>query len=383
MYGGQELCSKCVLPAAFPGISFDEQGICSVCRSHEERWEGWVVKLPDRHKILAQLCSDAKNKKKPFDVLVPLSGGKDSMYVLYLAVKEFGLKPLVYTLDNGYLTPHARQNIDRACRILGVEHVYYCLDPAMVNALFALFMRKTGYFCSVCLRGISMASELIADLYDIPLVFGGSSARTELPLTREMFQPGPVPYMRNVLQGEPIACECERLMYRGSLKRRVGYRWFWWGAQKRIRICAWINLPDYVGWDYDTIYRVIRDELKWQAPAHAVEHTDCGIHPVTTYLHNRRFPGLEVRRLTLARLIQAGQIEREEALRQLREEPEEECPEDVMTMFLENLGMTREEFDRCIDAGPRHMNFVPGPNKAWEFARKLKRSVYSMLGIRR
>jgi len=38
------------------------------------------------------------------------------------------------------LTPHARENIDRACRIFGVEHVYYCLDPKMVNSLFALFM---------------------------------------------------------------------------------------------------------------------------------------------------------------------------------------------------------------------------------------------------
>ncbi len=228
-----------------------------------------------------------------------------------------------------------------------------------------------------------MASELVADMYDVPLVFGGSSARTELPLTREMLQTGPVAYIQNVLKGEPAGPACRRLMYQGSLKRRIGYRWFWWGAQKRLRLCAWINLPDYVEWDYETIYRVIREELGWQAPEHATEHTDCGIHPVTTYLHNRRFPGLEVRRLTMARLIQAGQLERGEALRRLREEPEEECPEDVMTMFLENLGMTREEFDRCIDAGPRHMQFAPKPSKAWEFARKVKRSVYAALGVRK
>lgn len=383
MAQSEKICCKCVLPETYHGISFDDQGVCSVCHAHEERWRDWDAKLPERRKVLEQLCADAKRKKKPFDVLVPLSGGKDSMYVLYLAVKELGLKPLAYTLDNGYLTPHARENIDRACRILGVEHVYYCLDPQTVNNLFSLFMRKTGYFCSVCMRGISMATELVADMYDIPLVFGGSSARTELPLTREMFQPGPVPYMQSVLKGEPVASECKRLMYEGSLKRRIGYRLFWWGAQKRVRMCAWVNLPDYVEWDYDTLYRIIREELKWEAPEHAIEHTDCGIHPVTTYMHNRRFPGLEVRRLTLARLIQAGQMEREEALRQLRDEPEEECPEDVMAMFLDNLRMTQEEFDRWIDEGPRHMQFAPEPSKAWELARKVKRGVFSTLGLRK
>jgi hypothetical protein len=198
-----------------------------------------------------------------------------------------------------------------------------------------------------------------------------------------MFQAGPVPYIQNVLKGEPVEKECERLMYEGSLKRRLGYRLFWWGAQKRLRLCAWINLPDYVEWDYDTIYRVIREELKWQAPEHAIEHTDCGIHPVTTYLHNRRFPGLEIRRLTLARLIQAGQMERSEALRLLEEEPEEECPQDVMAMFLQRVGMTQEEFDKCIDAGARHIQFAPQPNKAWQFARKAKHTVYSALGVRK
>ncbi|HQE83966.1 MAG TPA: hypothetical protein PLM14_13270 [Candidatus Hydrogenedentes bacterium] len=99
MNDGQKICSKCVLPATFPGISFDEHGVCSVCRAHEERWRNWDAGLSSKRKVLEQLCADAKRKKRPFDVLVPLSGGKDSMYVLYLAVKEFGLKPLAYTLE--------------------------------------------------------------------------------------------------------------------------------------------------------------------------------------------------------------------------------------------------------------------------------------------
>jgi len=377
------LCTRCVLPDSYPGIHFDAEGVCSVCREHARAWADWRERLPERQHVLEGLCADARRRGKEFDALIPLSGGKDSTYALWYAVKRLNLKCLAFTLDNGYLTAHARDNVDRACRALGVEHIYYCLDPNLVNALFALFMRKTGYFCSVCLRGIGMATEHVAAMYDVPLVFGGTSTRTELPVTADMFQAGPVAYVRNVLRGESLEKAAQRLLYPGSPKRRLGYRMFWWGSQKRVRVCAWVNLPDYVDWTYEDMYRTIRDELGWTSPAEEAEHTDCAIHPVTTYLHNRRFPGLEIRRLTFARLIMAGQMSRDEALRLLAEEPEPECPSELMQSFLATLGMTQAEFDHCVDQGPRHLAFRPQPSAAWQALRKAKRLAFRVAGIRR
>jgi len=377
------VCTRCVLPEHYPHLTFDKEGVCSVCRQHELQWKNWDEQLAGKERLLRQLCEDARRKNKEFDVLVPLSGGKDSMYVLYYTVKKLDMKCLSFTLDNGYLTPHARVNIDRACRILGVEHIYYRLDPNLVNELFGLFMRKTGYFCSVCLRAIGMATDLIADSYDIPLVFGGSSARTELPLTPAMFQPGPVPYIKKVIEGEAVEQSSRRLLYDGSIKRRVGNHLFWWGAQRRIRVCAWVNLPDYVDWNYDRVYKTIQEELGWQVPAGQQEHSDCAIHAVTTYVHNRRFPGLEIRRLTLARLVMAGLMSRQEAQVRLQQNPEEECPKQVLEGFLNNIKMSREEFDKCIDLGPRHLQFQPQPQKWWLLARKMKRTIFSMTGIKK
>jgi len=351
------VCNRCVLTGAFPGISFDENGVCSECHEYERRWGRWESELPKRKAILKNLCEDARSKRRHFDALVPLSGGKDSTYVLYQAVNNLGLHCLAVTFDNGYLSEHARGNIDRVCRLLGVEHIYYRLDPVLMNRLYALFMRKTGTFCSVCMCGIGMATERIAEMYDFPLILRGSSARTELVLSPEDFADGSVDYVRNVLRGEPIAAECNRLLYRPSLRRRIGYRLFRWEGRKRIRLCATIDLPDYSGWEYETIYRTNIEKIGWRAPSEDMEHIDCVIHPVTTYLQNRRFPGREIRRLTLARLIMAGQVSREEAMRQLDEEPNDDPPEPIMAMFLQNLGMTRKEFDRYVDMGPRHLQF--------------------------
>jgi N-acetyl sugar amidotransferase len=382
-----QICTRCVLNSSFPGISFDQKGVCSVCRDYEKKYAPIKCdpkkELIEKRKILEQLCQDAKRKNRQFDVLVPLSGGKDSMYVLYLAVKELGLRALAFTLDNGYLTQHARDNIDRACRILGVEHIYYCMNPQLMQQMFSFFMKKTGYFCSICMRAIGMATERVAEMYDIPLVFGGSAAKVELPTAPEMFQSGEIHFVRNVFKNEQLPTDCHRLLYQGSLKRRLGYRQFWWGTQRRLRVCAWINLPSYMEWNYEKMFRTIRDELGWQSPSgNAEEHIDCTVHKASVYIHDRRWKGSETKRLTLAGLIMAGQMKRDEALKQL-EEFQPVCNKEDLDVFLNDMHMTKEEFDTYIDMGPRYVAFRKRENKWWRHIRGTKCWLFSALKIKK
>lgn len=375
-------CTRCVLNSTFPGITFDHDGVCSVCHGYEKKYSSIKSqrdKLPEQRKILEQLCQDAKQKKRQFDVLVPLSGGKDSMYVLYIAVKELGLRPLAFTLDNGYLTEYARDNIDRACRILGVEHIYYCMDPRLMQQMFGFFIKKSGYFCSICMRAIGMATERVAEMYDIPLVFGGSSAKVELPTAPEMFQPGEIHFVRNMFKGEQLPDGYQRLLYEGSLKRRIGYRLFWWGAQSRLRVCAWVNLPSYIDWNYEKMFHTICKELGWQSPSgKAEEHIDCAVHKASAYVHNRRWQGSEIYRLTFAGMIMAGQMTREAALKQL-EEKQPDYEEADLAILLQDIKMSKEEFDRYIDMGPRYVAFRKKDSKLWQYARQLKRWLFAML----
>lgn len=245
-----------------------------------------------------------KSQHKEFDALIPFSGGKDSSFVLYIAKKELGLNCLAYTFDNGYLSLHARNNIDRTCRKLDVEHLYYRLDTDLMNRLFALFVRKTGYFCSVCMSAIRMSTSRIADLYNVPIIINGSSMRTELPLSKEMIETGALPHIRSVLKGEPLADECRRLVRGNSRRRKFGHLLFFLSGRKTPYTYAWFNLADYVNWNYDLIFDTIRKELDWTAPTEA-EHMDCLIHPLQKYIQLRRFPDLDQDRLRFSRLIMA------------------------------------------------------------------------------
>jgi len=348
-------CNRCILSGSFPRIQFDEEGVCSVCRDYDQWTKEWKLKMPQNRQNLEKICKAAKAKNKHFDALIPLSGGKDSTYVLYVASQQLELKCLAYTLDFGYLSDFAKRNIENTCRKLGVEHVYYCFNQDLMNRLFALFIRKTGWFCSVCMRAIEMSQSIVWKMYDTPLVITGSSLRTELPLSREMFQDGRVSHVSSVLEGESIAAECRRLLGSNNLPRKMGHVLFLLSKKKRLFTYARFNLADYVEWNYDIIYDTIRKELDWQSPIDG-EHMDCIIHPIQKYIQNRRFPGLKQEKLILSRLVMAGQISREEAIEQM-EKPLEKCPESVLDIFLKNIDMSKDEFDNYIDMGPRHLDY--------------------------
>jgi N-acetyl sugar amidotransferase len=350
-----QVCTRCVLSSSFPRLTFDNQGVCSVCREYDRWTIGWKSRLPERRKILDKICAKVKSKHKEFDALIPYSGGKDSSFVLYVARKELGLNCLAYTADNGYLSEHAKKNIDKACKSLGVEHVYYRFNTELMNRLYALFVRKTGYPCSACMRAIATGIYKLADMYDIPIVIQGTSLRTELPLSREMAEHGRLSHVRGVLKGEPIAAVCRRLLCDMSLARKVGHVLFRLSGRKRLTTYAWFNLADYIDWNYDIIVDTIQRELDWKGPAEA-EHMDCVIHPIQKYIQIRRFPHLDLDKLRFARLIMAGQMTREEALRKI-EKPAEQCPEAVLNLFLKNIEMSKDEFDNFIDMGPRHLNY--------------------------
>jgi predicted subunit of tRNA(5-methylaminomethyl-2-thiouridylate) methyltransferase len=350
-----QVCTHCVLSNSFPRLTFDNQGVCSICREYDKWMSEWKSNLPEQRKILDKICAKAKSKRKEFDALIPYSGGKDSSFVLYVAKKELGLTCLAYTLDTGYLSEQAKNNIEKTCRKLKVEQIYYRINADLMNRLFALFVRKTGYPCSACMRAIGMGVYKLADLYDIPLVIGGTSSRTELPLSREMAEHGSLSHVRGVLKGEPIAAESRRMLCDMSMRRKIGMMLFRLSGRKRLITHAWFSLPDYMDWNYNIILETIQRELEWASPEET-EHMDCIIHPIQKYIQIRRFPELDLDRLRFARLIMAGQMTREDALRRL-EKPTEQCPESVLNLFLKNIKMSKNEFDKYIDLGPRHLQY--------------------------
>jgi asparagine synthetase B (glutamine-hydrolysing) len=114
-------CSMCILPASHPFISFDEKGVCNYCRNYKK-----IDHLPET--LLLNSIEKIKSNSSGNNCIVPLSGGRDSVYVLHVVKEILGLKPVAYTYDWGLVTDLARRNQSRVTQALGIEHIVVSAD---------------------------------------------------------------------------------------------------------------------------------------------------------------------------------------------------------------------------------------------------------------
>ena len=93
-------CSRCCMPESEEGYNDDEYGMCRVCRSSEQKMHiDWV----ERRQMFKDISDRCKAQAgNGYDCMVPISGGKDSAFQLYVLTQIFNMiemhiKILVYT----------------------------------------------------------------------------------------------------------------------------------------------------------------------------------------------------------------------------------------------------------------------------------------------
>jgi N-acetyl sugar amidotransferase len=104
-------------------IFFDEDGVCDHCVDFYSNVKpNWDTDKKGRDAIQAIVDKiKIDGKDKDFDCILGMSGGVDSSYLLHLAVKEFGLRPLVFHVDGGWNSELAVNNIQVMVDKLGLD----------------------------------------------------------------------------------------------------------------------------------------------------------------------------------------------------------------------------------------------------------------------
>lgn len=104
-------------------IVFDAQGVCDHCRGFEAHvMPNWHPNAEGERRFAAvvdRIKEDGKGRD--FDCILGMSGGLDSSFLLHKAVKDFGLRPLVFHVDGGWNTDIAVSNIQALVDGLGLD----------------------------------------------------------------------------------------------------------------------------------------------------------------------------------------------------------------------------------------------------------------------
>lgn len=341
-----QTCTRCVQDNSVPGISFDKEGVCNFCHFHDflcqlfpndEKGEKILYNFFDQIK--------QKSKNKKYDCVIGVSGGRDSIYMLYLAVKKWGLRPLAVHFNDGFDNPVAGENMINATKKLGVDLRTITSDWREGKDLKIDFLKASVPDLNLG-TDIGIASSLygVAAKENLNHILIGQSFRTEgvKPLSWSYFDGD---YLRNV-----------HAIY-GTVKLRpwkpdapgfnLGIKeLFYYTVVRNIKTITPMYYYPYIRKEAE---KIIISELGWVYPG--AHYFDDLYHSLLKYIHRVKF-NIDLNMNSDSALVRSGQLDREAALERAHGIYTIEDPK-IIDLCIKRLDLSKEDFEKFMQIPPK------------------------------
>ena len=170
-------CLRCCYPEnTRPGIIFDDSGICSGCRTFEQRQKediDWQAREQEFREIMESYKKQARKNDSPYDCIIPVSGGKDSHYQAHIITQVYKMKPLFVTYNHSYNTKIGMRNLSNLVEKFGGDLLRYTTNPKTARKLSRFMLEKVGDMTWHYHAGIMTFPIQTAVRYKIPLIVWG------------------------------------------------------------------------------------------------------------------------------------------------------------------------------------------------------------------
>jgi N-acetyl sugar amidotransferase len=166
------------MPDTKPYLELDNKGVCSACRSHEERKQENTIDGDRRKNVFDDIVAEAKAQNAPhYDALVPVSGGKDSITQVHHLL-EYDLRILAVNIDYGIKTEIGKENL-QVVPDMGANLITYQPEQELHKELIRIGLEDYGDpdLMSHCL--LHAQPLRVAMQFEIPLVLLGEDSATE------------------------------------------------------------------------------------------------------------------------------------------------------------------------------------------------------------
>jgi tRNA(Ile)-lysidine synthase TilS/MesJ len=280
-------------------ITFDDKGVCSFCKIAQKELEG-LKTLPPFHDI----------KGKEYDCLIGLSGGADSSTVLHEAVKR-GLRPLCFSVDNGWNDPKADENIMRMVEKLRVPFFRYTINLDKFKELQAAFLKAGQKNIEIPTDHVLMATTYeLASKYNIKWILSGGNVASESIMPASWgYNARDLTHIKSIFKWA-FGKRLKGLPTCGLLK------WNWYKWVKGINV---IYPLDYWNYNRAESIKTLEKEYGWK-DYHEKHCESIFTWWFQNYYLFEKF-GIDKRKAHLSSLINSGQMSRWEALNILTENP--------------------------------------------------------------
>jgi N-acetyl sugar amidotransferase len=280
--------------------------------------------------------------------VIGVSGGTDSTYACYLAVKH-GLRPLVVHLDNSWNTELAIQNIENLVTRLGLDLHTHVIDWEEFRDLQIAFLKASVIDIELLTdHAILAAMFKTAARLGVRYVVQGCNHATEAVLPPAWYH----------LKTDWLNIKDIHARYgtrRIKTFPHVGY--FEWLYLTKVRGMSTVSILDYVHYDKAAAKSTIMRELGWRDYG-GKHHESFFTRFYQTYILPRKF-AVDKRKAHFSTLICSGQMTRQAALDELAKEvPAAQLLQDK-EYVLKKWRLSEEEFEAYMKTPPRpHTDFA-------------------------
>ncbi|MGE0254650.1 MAG: N-acetyl sugar amidotransferase [Alphaproteobacteria bacterium] len=166
-------CRRCLYPANHPlHLTFDDEGVCSGCRVHEEKD---TLDWTERELRLRALLDAYRNRSgNSYDCIVPVSGARDSYFIVDLLRRRYGLRPLLVSYNRHYNTQRGIRNLAYLRTLTDGDFVQQVLAPQTVKRIVRETLRRVGSMHWHTLAGQTVYPVQMAVRLKVPLIVWGA-----------------------------------------------------------------------------------------------------------------------------------------------------------------------------------------------------------------
>jgi N-acetyl sugar amidotransferase len=166
-------CTRCLYTSMHPlGLTFDEDGVCSGCSVHEEKD---VLDWEKRGQLLGTILEQYKNRKgSNYDCIIPVSGARDSYFIVHTVKNVYRMNPLLVTYNKHYNTDIGIRNLANLRIKFNCDIMTLTVDPEKVKKITRATLRKRGSMYWHCIAGQTVFPVQTAVKFKIPLIIWGA-----------------------------------------------------------------------------------------------------------------------------------------------------------------------------------------------------------------
>ena len=353
-----QICATCVMDTTDSKITFDAAGVCEYCNNyHAQIAPNWRTDEVGEREMWAQVERIKTHRRNhDHDCLIGLSGGVDSSYLVHLAVKKFGLRPLLYHVDAGWNSQQAVNNIEMLVDGLGLDLFTEVIDwPEMRDLQLAYFKAMVPSLDTPQDHAFFAGMYNFAVKNDVRYVLTGANYSTEC--VREpllwAYHASDLRQMKAIHKKfgtRPL----KRYPTTDIFKAKIYYRF--------IRQMEIVKPLNYVPYIKDAAMDELVELYGWQKYAH--KHYESRF---TRFLEGYWLPvrfGFDKRRPHFASVILTGQMSRNDALRRLEQPAYDPVTiADDFEYIATKLGISVAELEALRD-GPKKFHW-DYPNNMW------------------